>query len=148
MNPLRCQSINRKIKFQFEDRVQTKTIPSIQFIEYIRYPGFQVLFDRRWWFQAAISQLKKIWIKNWVYTTNTNFIIPISLQPDEVHLWYFQLSWFDQTKLMFEISKVWNIKGLRLFGWKDTGIIKSEFVAKTRFLSKTFKSTISSTFLF
>ena len=47
---------------------------------------------------------------SWVFSKNSNFLIPISLQPDGVNLWY--------------------------LGYKNTGIRKSEFVAKTQFLWK------------
>ena len=32
--------------------------------------------------------------KNWVFATSSNVLIPISLQPDLVNLWYFKLSLF------------------------------------------------------
>ena len=97
MNPLLCQSINRKIKFQFEDRVQTKTIPSIQFIRHIRYPGFQVLFIG---FKPPYRNLKKkIWIKKLSLYHKHKFYNPYILV---------QLSLIDLTELMFEISKVYD----------------------------------------
>ena len=42
--------------------------------------------------------------KNWVFATNSNALIPISLQHDGVNLWYLKLRFFDQTKFV-----VWNI---------------------------------------
>ena len=42
--------------------------------------------------------------KNWVFATNSNELIPISLQHDGVNLWYLKLRFFDQTKFV-----VWNI---------------------------------------
>ena len=43
--------------------------------------------------------------RNWVFATNLNFLIPISLQFDKVHIWYFKL-------ILFNIKAfiVWNIK--------------------------------------
>ena len=38
--------------------------------------------------------------------TNSIFVILISLQPDDVHLWYFKLTLLDLTAFI-----VWNIKG-------------------------------------
>ena len=46
--------------------------------------------------------------RNWVFATNSNFLIPKSLQPGGVDLWYFKLWLFDLPK-----TKVWNFKGLR-----------------------------------
>ena len=46
--------------------------------------------------------------RNWVFATNSNSIIPISLQPDGVDLWYFKLKLFG---LKWFID--WNIMGLR-----------------------------------
>ena len=37
--------------------------------------------------------------RNWVLATNSNFLIPISLQPDGVNLWYFKLGLFDLPEL-------------------------------------------------
>ena len=34
-------------------------------------------------------------IKNWVFATNSNFQIPISLQPNGVHLGYFKLRLYE-----------------------------------------------------
>ena len=45
--------------------------------------------------------------RNWVFATNSNFLIPISLQPDGVGLWYFKLTLFDLKEII-----VWNIWGL------------------------------------
>ena len=45
--------------------------------------------------------------RNWVFATNSDFLIPISLRPDVVDLRYFKVrTLFDQ------ITVVWNIKGL------------------------------------
>ena len=45
--------------------------------------------------------------RNWVFATNLHFLTSISLQPDGVLLWYFNLRLFDLTELI-----VLNIKGL------------------------------------
>ena len=46
--------------------------------------------------------------RNWVFATNSVFVKPISLQPDDVNLWHFKLTLFDLIAFI-----VWNIKGLR-----------------------------------
>ena len=53
----------------------------------------------------------RFWTKiqrNWVFVTNSNCLIPISLQSDDVNIWYFKLRFFILTEFI-----VWNIKGLR-----------------------------------
>ena len=67
--------------------------------------------------------------RNWVFSTNSNFLIRISLQLNCVNL------------LKFQAQNVWSIRihGLNYqrsetLGCKDIGIIKSEFEAKTLFL--------------
>ena len=45
-------------------------------------------------------------------TTNSRFIIPISLQSDGVHLWYFKLRLFDLTELIIWFIKVYDNIGL------------------------------------
>ena len=47
--------------------------------------------------------------KNWVFDTNSNLLISIYLQSDDVNFWFFKLVLFDQ----FEISKVYDIRLLR-----------------------------------
>ena len=37
---------------------------------------------------------------NWVFATNSDFLIPISLLSGGVNIWYFKLRLFDQTELM------------------------------------------------
>ena len=44
------------------------------------------------------------------FVTNSNCLIPISLQSDYVNLWYCKLRLFGLTEFI-----VWNIKGLRLW---------------------------------
>ena len=67
--------------------------------------------------------------ENWVFSTNANFIIPKSQQPD------------DAIPFIFKTYIVWSarIHSLKYlasttFGFKEMGILKSEFVAKTQFL--------------
>ena len=48
----------------------------------------------------------KICQRKWVFVTNSNALIPISLQSDDVNLWYFKLRLFGLTEFIF-----WNIKG-------------------------------------
>ena len=46
--------------------------------------------------------------RNWVFVTNSNFLILISLEPKKsIHFWYFKLKNFDLTEYTG-----WNIKGL------------------------------------
>jgi len=45
-----------------------------------------------------------IFQRNWMFATNSNFLIPISLQRDSEHLGYFKLRLYDSTELL-----VWNI---------------------------------------
>ena len=49
----------------------------------------------------------EIYIINWVFVTNLNCLIPISLQSDDVIPWYLKLKLFGLTEFI-----VWNIKGL------------------------------------
>ena len=58
---------------------------------------------------AKIAQYFVNWSfkRNWVFATNSNFLIYISLQPNVVDFWYFKL-WY----LLVKIILVWNIKGL------------------------------------
>ena len=60
----------------------------------------------------VLSTDRYIWLvqiqRNWVFATNSNFLILISLGPKKsIHFWYFKLKNFDLTEY-----KVWNIKGL------------------------------------
>ena len=55
--------------------------------------------------------------RNWVFATNSNFLIPISLQPGGVGLWHFKLRLFDLTEF-----KVWNILSLRHWVAKVLGL--------------------------
>ena len=57
--------------------------------------------------------------KSWVFATNSDFLISISLQPNAVDLRYFKL-----LILINKITKVWNIKG---FHHKVAKILESEY---------------------
>jgi len=64
--------------------------------------------------------------RNWVFSTNSNFLIPISLQPEGENLWYFK---FDLTEKII----VLNFKDLRR-RVANIGKKMLELVAKTHFL--------------
>ena len=49
------------------------------------------------------KETEKIQQRNWVFSTSSEFIIPISLEPNVVNLWYFKLILFDLTEFI-----VWN----------------------------------------
>ena len=70
--------------------------------------------------------------RKWVFTTNSDFIIHISLQPVGVNLSYF--------KLRFDLiwwNRIHSLKYLRstTLCCKDIGVRKLEIAAKTQFLS-------------
>ena len=54
------------------------------------------------------TDLKKGSWMNWDFDANSNFRIPISLQPDSVNLLYSKLRLFGLIEVI-----VWNIKGLQ-----------------------------------
>ena len=56
---------------------------------------------------------------NWVFATNSEFIIPISLEPNVINLWYFKLILFYLTEFI-----VWNIYDLRHWNPKILGLEK------------------------
>ena len=62
--------------------------------------------------------------KNWVFATNSNFLIPIFSQPVCVNLWYIKFRIFDSKEMH-------SLKYLRsaTLVCKDIGLRKSEFVA-------------------
>ena len=68
--------------------------------------------------------------KNWVFATNSDFITPIFMQPDIC-----RRSFKFQTMHCVRSNKL-SLKYLRFTpsGWKNTGIRKFFFVAKTQFL--------------
>ena len=48
---------------------------------------------------------RKVWSyrnykRNWVFATNSNFLTPLSFQPDGVNLWYFKLNLFNLTEFI------------------------------------------------
>jgi len=47
-------------------------------------------------------------LRKWVFAANSIVLIPKSLQPDGVDLYYFKLRLFDLPK-----TKIWNFKGQR-----------------------------------
>ena len=53
----------------------------------------------------------------WVFATNSNIIIPVSLQPNGVNLSYLEFQLFDLTKFLVQISNVHNI-GLQRYSEK------------------------------
>ena len=74
-------------------------------------------------------QNKKVFnstLRKWVFTTNSNFCIPLSLQLDVVDTWYFKL-WF-----LLDLSLKYQM--FRSSGCNDIRISKLEFVTKTQFL--------------
>ena len=58
--------------------------------------------------QYVNKNMQIYWQRNWVFATNSDFIINISLEPNVADLRYFKL-WI----LLDQIIWVWNIKGLR-----------------------------------
>jgi len=79
--------------------------------------------------------LKKIFVflkENWVFATNSNFLIPIFSQPVCVNLWYIKFRIFDSKEMH-------SLKYLRsaTLVCKDIGIRKSEFVAQPQLFSTT-----------
>ena len=81
-------------------------------------------------FQGKTQFSSDIFIRNWVFGTNSDFIITISLQPNVVDLRYFKL-W-----IIYVISNSLSLKYQEFptFDSQDIGIRKFEFVAKTQFL--------------
>ena len=58
------------------------------------------------------------WKRSCLSIKNTNFWIHISLQPDVVDLWYFQLWVMSGPRIKFEISKVYTIRLQRCWDQK------------------------------
>ena len=69
-------------------------------------------------------------LSNWVSATNSDFLIPLSLQPNVVDLRYFTL-WIRSVRLSSSSLKY---QRFSLSGCKDIGNSKYEFVAKTQLL--------------
>ena len=66
--------------------------------------------------------------RKWVFASNTNFLIPISLQPDEVKIFLAAITW-SSIELMFEKTKVYDIELQRyscLVKLCDKGTISSK----------------------
>ena len=63
-------------------------------------------------------------LRNWVYATNSNFLINISSQPEGVNLSYFKLWLINLTEIM-----IWNISGLQ-YDCKNIGTWKSRVCDK------------------
>ena len=68
--------------------------------------------------------------RNWIFSTNSNFLIPKSMQPVGVKLWYFKIILFDHIKEFI----AWKYLRYRKMDCKDIRILKSEFVVKTQFI--------------
>ena len=66
--------------------------------------------------------------RNWVCATNSNFLIPISLQPDSVvFLFQTYIIWYNRIHCLKYLRSTTS-------GCKDIRIRKLEFVTKTQFL--------------
>ena len=83
-----------------------------------------------------VKKLNKEWKvrkkRNWVFATNSNFPIVITLQPNVVDLRYFKL-WI----LLDQIIQVWNIKGLQ---YLVAGILRLEIWVCVKNSNPLFKS--------
>ena len=56
--------------------------------------------------------LKNVYKANetgWVFATNLNISVSLSLQPGGVNLWYFKLRLHNLTEFIVELSKVYDI---------------------------------------
>ena len=71
--------------------------------------------------------------RNQVFVTNSDILVPLSLQPDNVNLWYLEFKFVKS-------NWIYSLKCLRCttLGCKYIGNRKSKFVAKTQFLSPKF----------
>ena len=81
-------------------------------------------------FGFCLSKLRlliKISQRNWLFVTNSEFIIPMSLEPNVVHLWYFK------TYIIWS-KRIHSLKYLRSTTL-DIRFRKVEFVAKTHSLT-------------
>ena len=68
------------------------------------FPDTQANFLNSW----VSWKFSVIWERNWVFATNSDFLITISLEPNVTDLRYFKL-WI----MLNQIIRVWNIKGLQ-----------------------------------
>ena len=86
-------------------------------------------FHWPWHFQNAKMNFPvwSVWQRNWVFATNSDFLITISSEPNAVDLRYFKL-WIllDERSLKYQ--------RFTPSGGKNIGINKSEFVTKTQFI--------------
>ena len=57
---------------------------------------FKPALHKEKWFTEKLESTER----NWVFATNSEFIIPISLEPNVVNLWYFKLILFDLTEFI------------------------------------------------
>ena len=74
---------------------------------------------------SRFNRQRLVLLRNWVFVTSSNFILPISLKPDDKPM-IFLTQVFDLTQGI-EISKLDTT-----LGCKDKRIRKSEFMTKTR----------------
>ena len=84
--------------------------------------------------------------RNWLFSTNSDFQIPISLEPNVVNLWYFKLIFFDLTKVI-----VWNFKGLWRWNPKILGLENQSLLQRVNsfdLFKRTFLNKIKYLFLF
>ena len=79
-------------------------------LKYLRFEFFNktITFETKHCFIHFFPGYLSLKLRNWVFATNSDFTIAISLQPDGINLWYFKLSLLDLKWFI-----VWNIKGPR-----------------------------------
>ena len=114
---LTCHSNNVRSNYVYNPKNIQITCRALKLI-----PGFP------WSPNPSCLLAETIWtilgiIRDWVFATNSYFLIPISFQPVYVNHWYFRLILFDLTEFIC-------LKYLRYatLGCKDIGIRKSQFV--------------------
>ena len=92
--------------------------------------------------------------RNWVSATNSNFLIPKSLQPNGVHTWFFKPRLSSRHRLFDRVSSrhrlfdpteliVWNIWGVRhwvpqIYGLNKPKLLKTQFRKKIILFYKKF----------
>ena len=79
----------------------------------------------------------------WVFATNSNFIIPIPVQPYGVNSWYFKLRLFDLTEFI-----LWNIQGLRHWVAKIKELKTHSLLQRLNSFSGTQKSLRNLSFIY
>jgi len=89
-------------------------------------------------FLQAQTKHGRSWERNWVFATNSEFLIPISLEPNVVNLWYFKL-------IIIWSNRIHSLKYLRstTLESKDKVFKKAEFVAKTHLLLYSMFTTVN-----